>query len=117
MTIARATPPPAPQNATNKSTTKGKAEADPSVNPFNGKTLKTFEELTASSSTTIKNQTMKQAPPETDKDHGQDSKKFAQLPAKTQELEVLQHEAEKSTGQARVALDKLIEEKSKQKAS
>ena len=60
---------------------------------------------------------MKHTPPEAEKDHGRDARKFAQLPAKTKELELLQHEAEKSTGQARVALDKLIEEKSKQKAS
>jgi hypothetical protein len=58
---------------------------------------------------------MKQPPPATEKDHGRDANKFAQLPAKTKELELLQHEAEKSTGQARVALDRLIEEKSKQK--
>lgn len=60
---------------------------------------------------------MKQLPPETEKDHGPDARKFAQLPAKTRELELLQHAAEKSTGQDRVALNKLIEEKSKQKDS
>lgn len=60
---------------------------------------------------------MKQSPPENEKDHGRDTKKFARLPAQTKELELLQHEAEKSTGSARVALDKLIEEKSKQKFS
>lgn len=60
---------------------------------------------------------MKQEPPKTEKDHGRDSKKFAQLPAKTKELELLQHEAEKSTGQASVVLHKLIQEKSKQRDS
>lgn len=60
---------------------------------------------------------MKKAPPETDKDHGRDATKFAELPAKTKELELLQHKAEKSTGQDRVALDKLIEEKSEEKDS
>lgn len=89
MITALVTPSPTPKSATNKSTTL----------------------------TTTKNPTMKHAPAETDKDHGKDTKKFAQLPAKTQELEVLHHEAEKSTGQARVALDKLIEEQSKQKDS
>jgi hypothetical protein len=60
---------------------------------------------------------MKQTTPETEKDHGRDTKRFAQLPAKTKELELLQHEAEKSTGQASVALNKLIQEKLKQRDS
>lgn len=60
---------------------------------------------------------MKPASPDTEKDHGRDTKKFAQLPAKTKELELLQHEAEQSTGPARVALEKLIAEKSKQNDS
>lgn len=47
MTTALATPPPIPKSTTNKSTTKITAKAYQSVNPFNGKTLKTFEELTA----------------------------------------------------------------------
>jgi len=58
---------------------------------------------------------MKPAPSETEKDHGRDASKFAQLPTKTKELELLQHEAEQATGPARVALRKLIEEKTKQK--
>ncbi len=60
---------------------------------------------------------MKQAPPETEKDHGRDTRKFAQLPAKTKQLELLLHEAETSTGQASVVLNKLIQEKLKQKDS
>lgn len=60
---------------------------------------------------------MKHAPPETEKDHGRDTRKFAQLPAKTKELELLQHEVEKSTGQASVALNKLIQEKLQQRDS
>jgi succinate-semialdehyde dehydrogenase/glutarate-semialdehyde dehydrogenase len=47
MTTALATLPRTPRNAANKSTIKAKAKAYQSVNPFNGKTLKTFEELTA----------------------------------------------------------------------
>ena len=47
MTTALATPPPTPKKTTTKSTTKVKAKAYQSVNPFNGKTLKTFDELTA----------------------------------------------------------------------
>ncbi|MCC6822207.1 MAG: NAD-dependent succinate-semialdehyde dehydrogenase [Verrucomicrobiota bacterium] len=43
MTTALATPPP----TLKKTTSKVKAKAYQSVNPFNGKTLKTFEELTA----------------------------------------------------------------------
>ena len=60
---------------------------------------------------------MKPATLETEKDHGRDTEKFAQLPAKTKELELLQHEAETSTGQASVVLHKLIQEKSKQRDS
>ena len=56
--------------------------------------------------------TMKRIPPETEKDHGRDTKKFAQLPAKTKELELLQHEAEQSTGPASVVLNELIRQKS-----
>ena len=64
-----------------------------------------------------KKRTMNQVPPENEKDHGRDTKKFAQLPAKTKELELLQHEAEKSTGPASVVLNELIREKSKQGSS
>lgn len=60
---------------------------------------------------------MKTTPPETAKNHGRDTKKFAQLPAKTKELELLQHQAEQATGGERVVLNKLIQEKSKNGAS
>lgn len=56
---------------------------------------------------------MKPAPPETEKDFGQDLKKFEQLPAKTKELELLKDQAEKSTGQESLALHKMIRDKSK----
>lgn len=46
MTTALATPPPTPKRTTT-TTTKAKAKAYQSVDPFNGKTLKTFEELSA----------------------------------------------------------------------
>ena len=57
---------------------------------------------------------MKPVPSETEKDHGKDLKTFEQLPAKTKELELLQHQAEKSTGQESVVLHKMIREKSRQ---
>ena len=47
MTTALATPPPTSKKTTTKAPTKVKAKAYQSVNPFNGKTLKTFDELTA----------------------------------------------------------------------
>jgi len=47
MTTALATPPRTPKRTATQSTTKVKAKAYQSVNPFNGQTLKTFEELTA----------------------------------------------------------------------
>jgi len=47
MTTTLATPPPTPKKTTTKSTAKVKAKAYQSVNPFNGKTLETFEELSA----------------------------------------------------------------------
>ena len=50
---------------------------------------------------------------ETEKDLGKDLKTFDHLPSKTKELEILQHQAEKSTGQENLALHKLIKEKSK----
>lgn len=46
MTTALASP-PLPRKTTNPSTTKVNAKAYQSVNPYNGKTLKTFAELTA----------------------------------------------------------------------
>ena len=56
---------------------------------------------------------MNPEPPVREKDFGKDLKTFEQLPAKTKELEMLQDQAEKSTGQEGVALDKLIRDKSK----
>ena len=44
-------------------------------------------------------------------------KTFKELPARTQELELLQHQAEKATGQESVALDKAIREKARLAAS
>ena len=46
MTIALASPPPAPKRTSLKPTAKLKAKAYQSVNPYDGKTLKTFEEFT-----------------------------------------------------------------------
>jgi len=60
---------------------------------------------------------MKQEPSQTEKEFGKDMKTFEQLPLTTKELELLQHQAEKATGQARVALDTAIREKAKQAAS
>jgi hypothetical protein len=56
---------------------------------------------------------MKPEPQETEKDFGKDMKTFEQLPAKTKELEPLKDQAEKSTGQERVDLNKVIREKSR----
>lgn len=42
---------------------------------------------------------------------------FEQLPAKTKELNLLHHRAEKATGQESVALNAAIREKAKQVAS
>ncbi len=55
---------------------------------------------------------MKTTPPEIEKDFGRDMKTFEQLPTKTKELELLQLEAEKSTGQTSVVLNEMIREKS-----
>ena len=41
-------------------------------------------------------------------------KTFEQLPLRTKELELLQHQAEKATGQESVALDAAIRDKAKQ---
>ena len=60
---------------------------------------------------------MKQESSQTEKEFGRDLKTFEQLPARTKELELLQHQAEKATGQERVALDTAIREKAKQAAS
>ena len=60
---------------------------------------------------------MKQDSPQTEKDFGKDMKTFEQLPARTKELELLQHQAEKATGQEGVALNAEIREKAKQAAS
>ena len=56
---------------------------------------------------------MKLKPPSTEKDHGKDLKTHEQLPAKTKELELLQHQAEKATGLESLALNEKIREKSK----
>ena len=49
----------------------------------------------------------------TEKEFGKDLKTFEQLPARTKELELLQHLAEKAIGQERVALDAAIRDKAK----
>jgi len=59
-------------------------------------------------------QTMKPKPQETKKDAGKDLKTFNQLRAKTNELLVLGDQAAKATGQERVALNKTIQEESKE---
>ena len=46
MTTSLATPPPTPKKTSLKPTHKLKAKSYQSVNPYNGKTFKTFEELT-----------------------------------------------------------------------
>ena len=61
----------------------------------------------------LKKGTMKPRVHRTEKDLGKDLKTFEQLPAKTKELEILQHQTEKATGQENLALHKLILEKSK----
>ncbi len=52
-------------------------------------------------------------PPPVEKDLGQDLKTHEALPSKTKELELLQHQAEKATGQESIALNQIIAEKSK----
>jgi hypothetical protein len=52
-------------------------------------------------------------PPATEKDLGQDLKTHEALPAKSKELELLQHQAEKATGRENLALHKIIKEKTK----
>lgn len=58
---------------------------------------------------------MNPPPPETEKDLGKDLQTHAELPAKTKELELLQHHADKATGHETIALNKIIAEKSKAK--
>ncbi len=60
---------------------------------------------------------MKKNSPPTEKDFGRDMKTFEQLPARIKELELLQLQAEKATGQESVALNAAIREKAKQAAS
>ena len=60
---------------------------------------------------------MKQESPESEPDFGKDLKSFEKLPAKTKELVILQHHAEKATGQENITLHKTIREKAKQGAS
>ncbi len=60
---------------------------------------------------------MKQEAPQTEKEFGRDMQTFEQLPARTKELNLLQHRAEKATGQESVTLNAAIREKAKQVAS
>ena len=60
---------------------------------------------------------MKQDPPQTEKEFGRDMGTFERLPARTKELELLQHQAEKATGQEGLALNAAIREKARQAAS
>jgi hypothetical protein len=57
---------------------------------------------------------MKPGPPKTAKNPGKDLQRFARLPAKTKELELIKDQAEKTTGQEGVKLDELIREKAGQ---
>lgn len=57
---------------------------------------------------------MDPTPTETEKKLGKDLETFEALPVKTQELEALQDQAEKSTGAKKAALDKEIQHKSNQ---
>ncbi len=57
---------------------------------------------------------MDSTPTETEKKLGKDLETFEALPVKTQELESLQDQAEKSTGAKKVALHKEIQHKSDQ---
>lgn len=59
---------------------------------------------------------MKPAPPEAEKKLGKDLKAFEQLPAKTKELEVLQEQAEKTTGAKLATLHEEIRDKAQQQA-
>ncbi len=54
---------------------------------------------------------MPSEPPKAEKDLVRDLKAFEQLPAKNRELELLKDQAEKTTGQESVALDKVIRDK------
>lgn len=63
----------------------------------------------------MKTPNLKSPPPETEKDLGKDLQTHEELPAKTKELELLQHQAEKATGKETIALNKIIAEKSKTK--
>ena len=60
---------------------------------------------------------MKPEPPETEKKLGKDLETFAALPAKTQELETLQDQAQKSIGPEKAAVDKEIRRKAAQPTS
>jgi len=51
---------------------------------------------------------MKTKPQVTEKDLGQDLKTHEALPAETKELELLQHQAEKTIGQENLAVHELI---------
>ena len=60
---------------------------------------------------------MKPRAPQSEKEFGKDMKTFEQLPARTKDLELLRHQAEKATGREGGALDTAIREKAKQAAS
>lgn len=56
---------------------------------------------------------MKPEPQKTEKDFGKDLKALEQLPAKTKELLILQDQTEKSTGQEKIDLHKMTQDKTK----
>ena len=60
---------------------------------------------------------MKPRPPQPEKEFGKDMKTFEQIPAKTQELLLLQQQAEKASGPAAIVLNKVIREKANLKSS
>lgn len=57
---------------------------------------------------------MKPTPPEAEKKLGKDLETFAQLPVKIKELEELQHQSEKTTGEEQTALQQMIRDKARQ---
>lgn len=57
---------------------------------------------------------MKPMPPEAGKELGKDLETFEQLPVKTKELEMLQEQAEKTTGTENAALHRKIRHKAGQ---
>ncbi len=51
---------------------------------------------------------MKPRPPQPENEFGKDMKTFEQVPAKTKEMILLQHQAEHATGPAAVVLNKAL---------